>query len=502
MFRYPESPAVGQPRAPVALHRIIAHHPRRATPDPPFVTDLREDARLAEDGIGAAGLRPQGARAGFLASRFGWALASFGGTFAIKLALNMALTRLLVPEVFGIMVVVNALRVGIELLTDVGIEQNIVRNDRGLEPDFFNTAWTLQILRGALLSLLFLALAPLAGHFYAIDPRVFMLISAAPLLNALHSTSIFAAVKRLEVKQRNLFEFAAEAVNLAACCLFAWLSPTIWSLLAGVLVGIAARSAMSYALPHPAHRLLLRREHVATILRFGSWIAVASLLTYAAGNIDRLMLGKLAPLGLLGIFGLARTVAELPVTLAGRLGYQVMFPYLAGDRADGARALARVRLALVLAVAAGMASVAAWSDWAVAILYDDRYRLAGPMLGGLVIGAWFGVLATLNEALVLGAGRPAYLSGAGIVRVGWLVVALPLGWGMASFPGVIVAIWVGEIARYAVIALGQARAGAGFARQDLLGTLAFAVVLGGWIGCRHLAGIGQAWSGLFAGGIA
>jgi hypothetical protein len=49
--------------------------------------------------------------------------------------------RQLAPQIFGLMVEVNGLRTGIELLTDVGVEQNIVHNEKGLEDEFFNTAW-------------------------------------------------------------------------------------------------------------------------------------------------------------------------------------------------------------------------------------------------------------------------------------------------------------------------------------------------------------------------
>ena len=471
------------------------------------MTDGRDQQRFVEESVIAAPqvdddparARSEAGHAGYFASRAGWALASFGATMSIKLGLNVVLSRLLAPEIFGIMVIVNALRVGVELLTDVGIEQNIVHNRRGLEPDFFNTAWTLQMLRGAGLALIFLALAPLAAAFYAIDVRVFLLVSLAPLLNSLHSTAIFVLVKQLEVKKRNLFELTAELFNFAVCCLFAWASPTVWSLLAGVLVAIGFRSALSYALPHPAHRVVLRREHVGTILRFGRWIFLASLLTYAAANFDRLALGRLAPLALLGIYGLARTIAELPATLAGRISYQVIFPYLsagAGERVTVDRAMGRARLAFLVLAAGGIATVAGWSDHAVDLLYDPRFHRAGPMLCLLLPAAWVAVVATLNEALVLGAGHPRAIGTAGVVRVALIAIGLPAGYLLHGFAGAIAAILAGELARYALLARAQARLGLLLARQDALATLAFAAMLLGWVAVRYATDMGMPWTGL------
>lgn len=465
------------------------------------MTDGRDEIRYVEESIvaGAAIDAPTVAGRGFLLSRFGWALASFGGSFAVKLGLNVLLARLLAPEIFGIMVVVNSLRIGIELLTDVGIEQNIVRDPRGLEADFLNTAWTMQVARGLVLTLFFIAAAPIAGHFYGLDPRVLALIGLAPFINALHSTAVFVLVRQLEVRRRNLFEFSAELINAAICCLFAWISPTVWSLLAGTLVGIAARSAISHFLPHPPHRLMFRREYVRAIFRFGRWIAAASLLTYLAGNIDRLTLGRLAPLAILGIYGLARTISELPATLAGRLSYQVIFPALASRSGGVIDTLASARLLVVGVAAVGMASVAAWTDWAVWLMYDPRYAQAGPMLFGLLVGAWLGILSTLNEALVLGAGRPVFVSAAGLVRLAVTGVALPLGYLTLGIGGAVAAVIAGEVVRYVTILLGQRRVGQGHGGQDLLATLLFAAVLLGWAALREAMGWGQAWEGLWHG---
>src|SRR6478736_6077527 len=72
-----------------------------------------------------------------------WTAGAFGILQIIRLATSVVLTRLLAPELFGIMVIVNSLKAGIELLTDVGIGQSIIYNRNAEDSDFYNTAWTL-----------------------------------------------------------------------------------------------------------------------------------------------------------------------------------------------------------------------------------------------------------------------------------------------------------------------------------------------------------------------
>ena len=64
------------------------------------------------------------------------------------------------------MVLVFTLRTGVELLTDVGIGQNIIYNKNAEDPDVYNTAWTLRAIRGVFLWLLTCAAALPMAHFF------------------------------------------------------------------------------------------------------------------------------------------------------------------------------------------------------------------------------------------------------------------------------------------------------------------------------------------------
>ena len=88
--------------------------------------------------------------------KLGWTTVSYGIVQVIRLLSNVILARLLAPPLFGLMLIVNTIRTGVELLSDVGINQNIVSHKEGASPDFVDTAWTLQMLRGLFLGAVFL----------------------------------------------------------------------------------------------------------------------------------------------------------------------------------------------------------------------------------------------------------------------------------------------------------------------------------------------------------
>ena len=80
-----------------------------------------------------------------------WTVGIFGLGQSLRLASSIVLTRLLAPELFGILVIVYTLQNGIDLLSDLGFGQSLVLNKNAESPPFYNTVWSLRLVRGLLL---------------------------------------------------------------------------------------------------------------------------------------------------------------------------------------------------------------------------------------------------------------------------------------------------------------------------------------------------------------
>src|ERR687885_208624 len=95
-----------------------------------------------------------------------WTIAGYGASQVLRLGSNIILTRLLLPEFFGLMNLVNVFIIGLHLFSDVGLGPSVVQNKRGDDPDFLNTAWTIQVGRGIILWICSLILAWPVSQFY------------------------------------------------------------------------------------------------------------------------------------------------------------------------------------------------------------------------------------------------------------------------------------------------------------------------------------------------
>ena len=128
-------------------------------------------------------------------------IGTYGFSQVLRVGTNIVLARLLAPELFGIMLIANSLKSGIEVTTDVGIGQNLVYHKEANNPDYYNTAWTLQAMRGVAVWLVALALATPIARFYHYPILVYIvpLVAFTSVILGLSSISQFLAQKRLQI---------------------------------------------------------------------------------------------------------------------------------------------------------------------------------------------------------------------------------------------------------------------------------------------------------------
>ena len=440
---------------------------------------------------------------GFLLRGAVWTIGAYGLGQALRLATNVFLAQLLAPELFGIMLIVNSLRMGIELLTDVGIGQNIVYHKDANDPDFYNTAWSLQAIRSVLLWLVALAVAAPVARFYQSPILVYIvpLTALGMVLSGFTSVSRPLLQKRLQIGRLNAFDMIMSVVSSAAFVLFAYLSPTIWALVFGGLFGSAVTMIGSYfLLPDIRQRFYLSKRFSWEILHFGKWIFVSSIVYFLSTNFDRLYLAKVIPLQVLGVYGIARSLSELLGQVVLRLGNYVLFPLIASNsqmlRADLRAQLASIRSKFLLVAAIGFSLFAVTADLLIKILYDERYHSASWMLPVLIIGSWFSILAVINESTLLGLGKPSYGAFSNGLKFAFLLIGLPLGVQMNGVLGGVMVVSLCDLCRYVPIFIGQRREHVSFGMQDLFITLAMFSLIGLWEWLRWVFDFGTSFDSL------
>lgn len=439
--------------------------------------------RSPENGASIGALRAYLASKAALFGAVGWVTSAYIGQQVIRLGSSIVLAWLLAPELLGIMLLINTLRTGGELLTDVGVGQSIVNNPRGNEPSFYNTAWTIQIGRGLVLFALALALTIPISQVYENASLQILLPIVAPIfiLTGLTSPSRFLLQKRVQVRKLALFDLALSFVGMLVQIALVLYSPTIWALVWGLLISTALSTAGSFFLiDWRSHRLQWDLSAAKEIFYFGKWIFAASLIYFLAMNFDRLYFADAIPIALLGVYGIARTFADAIMQLFGRLGNLLIFPKISASAQRGAdlrRTIGPMRLAALLLVATGLAMGIALADQFIYLVYDERYSAAGFFLPVLLVGTWFSILGTMADAMMMGVGKPSGVAFSNGAKLIILVITLPIVLAQYGINAALAVFIFAEAARYAVLVWRKRRVGIGFIRQDILATVVFFVMI-------------------------
>lgn len=430
----------------------------------------------------SSGLRADIAGKAYLITAGSWIAAAFIILQILRLGTNIGMAHLLAPQLLGVMALINTLRTGGELLTDIGIGQSIVNSRDGDKPYFFNTAWTLQIIRGfGLFGMALLATYPLVRIYD--DPLLATVLPVAAcifIITGFYSPARFLLQKRIAARRLAGFQLAGGICSTVIHLALAWYLQSIWALVFALLLSAIVEVVLShFMLNWRMLALRLDRSAFKAIFGFGKWVFLSTLVFFSASNFDRLYLADAVPFAVLGVYGIARTLADTAMNMTQHLSSQILFPKVSGSLLRGPDlriALASTRRAVVWVIAFGMAGAISMADWFIYLAYDERYHAAAFFLSVLLAGGWFGMLSAFSESILMGIGKPSNVALGNSFKLLFIVAAVPFvlpSYGMGAAVMVFAAV---EGVRYLVLAIRQRAYGLSFWGQDLAATAGFVIM--------------------------
>jgi O-antigen/teichoic acid export membrane protein len=425
---------------------------------------------------------------------------------ALRLGGNLLLTRLLVPEAFGIMSVIGILLMALYQLSDIGTGVSIVQSPRGEEPDFVRTAWTVQVIQGVALWLIAVAIA--GGIIFAqgrqwfgpgtafADPRLpllWVVASFTTVINGFVSINARIAERKLALKRMFVLDTASQVVSLIVMALGAYYTGSVWALVAGGLVSSLLRCALSHvALPGVPMGFRLERTALHEQAFKGKGVFLSTSLAFLAVNGDRFLVGSIVDTATMGFYSIALGLAGIGPATISAIYFRTVFPALSEvartDPSQVGRVYRKFQAVADVAIG-GMAGLFFMlADPIVGLLYDDRYRMAGYIFSALCIGS-IGERARVIDQIFLANGKPMLVAYAMVPRVVALFAGIPLGHAYGGLQGLLIAIVLSQFASWPVSHWYRARLGVrGMAAWDLLFIPALVVgLLAGW-GLALMAG--------------
>jgi len=414
----------------------------------------------------------------------GYVVLAYGIATGLRLISSMVLSRLFAPAYFGLMALTTTIIVGLYLVSHLGLEDGVIQHANGEQSNFLFTAWTLQVIRGALLFLITIPLAFPVAAFY----HERLLISLLPMLGftcivgAFSSPSLLLLARQMGVARVSFLELLTALVQFAVTAIWALIHADIWALVGGKLVSEIVRTAVSYYIaPTTRPRFILEPEAFSYLIRFGRWILLSTGLTFFALQSDRLILGKLISWQMLGVYGIAYTLSDVPRQVISQFSSRVGYPFIARfsglPRREFRSVLMRYRGYVLALGALALTVVITTGDRFIFHVYDKRYHQAAWMVVILGCGLWHTLISATMTPVLLSIQKAYYHTIAMALYCLTLFICLPLGFHLFGILGAVVAVAISDFPVYVVSSFALAREKISLIRQDMQLTLLFLVLL-------------------------
>jgi O-antigen/teichoic acid export membrane protein len=344
---------------------------------------------------------------------------------------NMILARLLTKADFGTAAAFAMVISLLEFTSKLGISRFVIRDREGGRPDFIAAAHLMQLGTGIVGALLIaLASVPLAGLFGLEDQRWAMLaLATVPVLVGLGHLDVRRFERDLRFGPSTLSEVIPQlAVMIAAWPVAHWLGD-----FRAMLILLIGKSAMSCACSHwlaeQPYRLMIQREYLTRMLRFGWPLLVTGFLLFGNLQGDQFFVAMFYSMAALGPYAAAAALTMAPSFMFARIFNSVMLPLMA--KVQDEHEAFRRRYCQTTAVISCFAGVCAagmtiGSEALMVLVYGPKYAGAGTILALLTIVNAFRTLRFAPSLAAIAKGDSQNQMIANLWRLVGLVPALGL----------------------------------------------------------------------------
>lgn len=372
----------------------------------------------------------------------------FSGNAAASVLLlvrSLLIARMISVADFGIAATFALAMSVVEMLSALGLQQQIVQAKDGDDEDFQAALQGFQLLRGVVSCLLLMVLAYPIAAFMGV-PEVawaYRVMALVPLINGLGHFDIHRLSRKmhfLPLVLNNVVPALGSVLSLFV--LIIWFGDyrvMMFAILVQALLGIA----VSHLMAARAYRVRLDRAVMLRSLRFGWPLLLNGILLFLVFQGDKIIVGRELGMEDLAILSMGFTLTLAPTQLIARSTQILFLPKLSAAQDDPERfdriAAAAMQAILALGLMV-LVAVTLFGGPFVLLVLGDRYAALPPLLVWLALMQVIRVFKAGSAIVALSRAQTANAMIANLCRV----ITLPLAWYVAASGGsLLVIVWIG-----------------------------------------------------------
>jgi len=329
----------------------------------------------------------------------------------IRLGRIMVLTRLLVPEDFGVIAITTMVVVMMETLTDAGVRVYLIQSKEGNNPSYLNGAWWFQAIRGiGLFSVSFLV-APFFSFYYQ-NPTLTDLLRVSfisIIFNGLVSPHVHILEREFKFGKWTMLEQLSAVIGTFITVVLAYYIRSVWAIVFGTVVERFIYCLFSHILYPFSPKLEIDRKSLSDLFKFSKGILGLSVLNLISRQADIFILGKIVTPAILGCYFLAMQLTDQVSSVFSSVINPVLLPSFAKMKENKPilkESLLSVNNSIATIFIPITVFMAANSNEIISLFYGSQYKTGGLALSILSITVFVRVQTSVLSQAYFGLGLP------------------------------------------------------------------------------------------------
>jgi O-antigen/teichoic acid export membrane protein len=258
--------------------------------------------------------------------------------FLLRMGSIVVLARLLSPKDYGLVGMVAAFTGVFSVLGDFGLSSATIQRTTVSEEQISTLFW-INLLFGALLSLITLAMAPVIASFYG-EPRLFgitAVLALGFLFNAAGSQHAALLQRQMRFTTLALISVISLMVGTMTAIGGAEAGYGYWALVAAAITAPLTGTLGFWVTTGWVPGMPKRGVGIRSLMVFGGTLTLNGLVAYVAYNAEKVLIGRFWGADAIGIYGRAYQLINIPTdNLNGAVG-EVAFSALSRLQGDPIR---------------------------------------------------------------------------------------------------------------------------------------------------------------------
>lgn len=322
----------------------------------------------------------------------------------IQIVYYAILARLIDPKDFGLIAIANSFINFATLFSQIGMGPALIQH-KAPSNKHISTSFFTNLGFGLALYLLTIVLTTPIANFFESEllEKILPILSLSFIFSSIASSSVSLIQREMNFRYMFIADNVSYLMGVCVGIALAFQSQGVWSLVYGTLVYQLCLMIIVLFKTRIKLQFGWAKKEFGELFHFGAGLTLIRVNNYLTNSGMNLLLGKLLPLNILGIFERSFRTMMIPGKMLGDVIDKVMFPAMS-RRQENNEELTRMyernlSYSLLLTISLGI-----WfslnSEMVVLVLLGEQWLPAIPALEILFIAVPFRVTIRLTDSVI------------------------------------------------------------------------------------------------------